>query len=271
LIGGSVALAARRRWPGSLIVAVDRADVVDTAIGMQAVDGGGADLDAAAGADLIVLAAPVRKNAELLERIAGHVPGRAVVTDVGSTKTSTARAAAALPARLRFVGGHPLAGAASGGLQAARADLFAGRPWLITPSAGADETDVRRVESFVAGLGARPRRIDAEAHDRLLAYLSHLPQLTASALMHVVGEHAGADGLLLAGPGLRDSTRLAASPADIWRDVAATNAEHVAAAIDDMIAVLRAIRDDLNGGETIDRLFGSAARWKRTLESHDRD
>jgi prephenate dehydrogenase len=89
--------------------------------------------------------------------------------------------------------------------------------------------------------------------------------------MHVVGEQAGAEGLSLSGPGLRDSTRLAASPPEIWRDVAASNREHVASAIDDLIAVLEAIRDDLAGGQTIDRVFASAAGWKRTLESHDRE
>ena len=85
-----------------------------------------------------------------------------------------------------------------------------------------------------------------------------------------VGEQAGADGLALSGPGLRDSTRLATSPADIWRDVAASNREPVAGAIDDLIAVLQSIRDDLSSGQAIDRVFASAARWKRTLESHDR-
>ena len=264
-------MAARQRWPGSLLVGIDRQEVLETAIVNQAIDAGGDDLRMAADADLIVLAAPVRQNIDVLERIADSVPGQALITDVGSTKVTTARAAAALPARLRFVGGHPLAGAASGGIQAARPDLFDGRPWLIAPGATADEADVERLESFIAGVGAIPRRIDAEAHDRLLAYLSHLPQLTASALMHVVGEQAGADGLSLSGRGLRDSTRLAASPADIWRDVAATNRQHLAGAIDDLIAVLQSLRDDLTGGQVIGRVFESAARYKRTLESLDRD
>jgi prephenate dehydrogenase len=271
LIGGSLAMAARKRWPDSLLVAVDRQEVLDTAIRLHAVDRGGGDLRIAADADLIVLAAPVQQNVAVLERLSEHVPGRALVTDVGSTKVTTARAAAALPARLRFIGGHPLAGAAAGGIQAARADLFVGRPWLLAPPAGTEEADVRRLESFITGVGAMPRRLEAEVHDRLLAYLSHLPQLTASALMHVVGEQAGAEGLSLSGPGLRDSTRLAASPPEIWRDVAASNREHVASAIDDLIAVLEAIRDDLAGGQTIDRVFASAAGWKRTLESHDRE
>jgi prephenate dehydrogenase len=271
LIGGSLAMAARRRWPASLVIAVDRKNVLETAMRMHAVDVGGDDLVMVAEADLIVLAAPVRQNIDVLKRLADYVPGRALVTDVGSTKVTTAAAAAVLPERLRFIGGHPLAGAAAGGIEAARDDLFAGRPWLLAAEETQADDDIRRLEAFVAGIGATPRRVSAEAHDLLLAYLSHLPQLAASALMHVVGDHAGADGLALSGRGLRDTTRLAASPATIWRDVAATNREHVAAALDDLIAVLTSMRRDLGSGDTLDQIFASAARWKRTLEADHQD
>ena len=271
LIGGSLALAARQRWPGSLVIAVDRKDVLETAIRLHAVDVGGDDLVMVAEADLIVLAAPVRQNILILERLAEYVPGSALVTDVGSTKATTAEAARALPARLRFIGGHPLAGAATGGIDEARADLFAGRPWFLAAEASRVDDDIRRLEAFVTGIGAIPRRATPDTHDLLLAYLSHLPQLTASALMHVVGEHAGAEGLALSGRGLRDTTRLAASPSDIWRDVAATNREHVGAALDDLIAVLQAMRQDLEEGATIDTVFESAASWKRALEADRQD
>ena len=271
LIGGSLAMAARQRWPGSLVIAVDRKDVLETAMRLHAVDVGGDDLVMVADADLIVLAAPVRQNIRILERLADYVAGPALVTDVGSTKVTIAEAARALPARLRFIGGHPLAGAAIGGISEARGDLFADRPWFLAAEASRTDDDIRRLEAFVAGIGAIPRRASADTHDLLLAYLSHLPQLTASALMHVVGEHAGADGLALSGRGLRDTTRLAASPSDIWRDVAATNREHVGAALDDLIAVLQAMRQDLEEGATIDTVFESAAGWKRALEADRQD
>jgi prephenate dehydrogenase len=271
LIGGSLAMAARHRWPSSLVIAVDRKDVLETAMRLHAVDVGGDDLVMVADADLIVLAAPVRQNIRVLERLADYVPGPALVTDVGSTKVTIAEAARALPARLRFIGGHPLAGAATGGIDEARADLFAGRPWFLAAEASRADDDIRRLEAFVTGIGAIPRRASPDTHDLLLAYLSHLPQLTASALMHVVGEHAGAEGLALSGRGLRDTTRLAASPSDIWRDVAATNREHVGAALDDLIAVLQAMRQDLEEGLTIDTVFESAASWKRALEADRQD
>ena len=119
-------------------------------------------------------------------------------------------AAATLPPGLEFIGGHPLAGAAVSGVEAARPDLFDDRPWILTPSQGSSPAALEALSSLVAGLRAVPRIMDAEQHDRLLAYLSHLPQLAVSALMHVVGAHAGPDGLALPG-GLRDTTPAAST------------------------------------------------------------
>lgn len=264
LIGGSLGLAIREHWPKAMVIAIDRKDVIETAMRLGAADVGGDDLGLAAGAELIVLAAPARANVDVLARLDGFVPGAALVTDVTSTKRAVVEAARMLPERLRFVGGHPLAGAAVGGVEAARADLFQGRPWILTPGdAGADPT----LADMLAVLGARVRTMTAEAHDELLAYISHLPQVTASALMSVVGERAGERGLAHAGRGLRDTTRLASSPPAIWRDVAATNRDHLAAAIDDLIAVLQTIKQDLDAdGGAIESVFASAVRWKRALE-----
>ena len=178
-------------------------------------------------------------------------------------------AARALPERLRFVGGHPLAGAAVGGVEAARADLFDGPP--VDPHA---VERIRRgaaahagVSALVEALGARVHIMTPEAHDSLVAYLSHLPQLAASALMHLVGERAGAEGLALAGRGLRDTTRLASSPPDIWRDIAASNAGNIARAIDELVAILLQLRPNTAGSaDALQRTFDSAARWKRVLE-----
>src|SRR5262249_28960798 len=146
-------------------------------------------------------------------------------------------AAGRLPPRLTFVGGHPLAGAARGGLEHARPDLFVGRPWLLTPT-GQRQTIPDQLLAFVRALGGVPQVLDVDSHDRILAFLSHLPQLTVSALMKVIGEAVGPDGLALAGRGLGDTTRLASSPADIWKDIVATNADHVGRALDALIVVL---------------------------------
>lgn len=265
LIGASLGMAIRERWPKTIIIAVDRKDVIEAAMRAHAADVGADDLVLAAGAQLIVLAAPVRANIRILRRLAEDVPGEALVTDVGSTKREVVEAARGLPARLRFVGGHPLAGAAVGGIESARPDLFAGRPWILTPAC--PDSGEERLLPFLQQIGARPHVMEAGAHDRLLAFISHLPQLTASALMRIVGEEAGADGLALAGRGLRDTTRLATSPPEIWRDIAMTNADNIAEAIDAVIAVLAGVRADLAGEKgAIDDLFTAARRWKRELE-----
>ncbi len=268
LIGGSLALAIRQRWRGGLILAVDRKDVLEAAMRQHAADVAADDLGMAADADLIVLAAPVRQNIEILEQLPSFVSRSAVVTDVSSTKAEIVRKAQGLPERLSFAGGHPLAGSAAGGLAAARPDLFAGRPWILTTPAPAEV--LSRLESFVAALGAKPLRLDVHAHDTLLAYLSHLPQLTVSALMHVVGQCAQENGLALSGRGLRDTTRLAFSPPEIWRDVTATNAPAIGRALDELIAVLQQLRTDLPRGDVLEEVFESAARWKSALESSDR-
>jgi prephenate dehydrogenase len=267
LIGASLAMAIRRRWQGGLILAVDRKHVLEAAMREHAADVGADDLGMVAEADLVVLAAPVRQNLEVLERLPDFISRPAIVTDVSSTKREIIRKAQALPAHLSFAGGHPLAGSAAGGIVAARPDLFTGRPWILTTPAPAATLD--SLEAFVSALGAVPLRMDAGAHDTLLAYLSHLPQLTVSALMHIVGERVQEEGLALSGRGLRDTTRLAMSPPGIWQDVAATNSGAIARALDDLISVLTRLRDDLTAGETLEQVFESAARWKTTLEGSE--
>ena len=119
----------------------------------------------------------------------------------------------------------------------------------------------------MTGLGAYPTTMTAEEHDRLMSLISHLPQLAASALMHLVGERTGAEGLALAGRGLRDTTRLASSPPDIWRDISASNADNIARAIDELVAILLQLRPQTStSADALQQTFHSAARWKRLLE-----
>jgi prephenate dehydrogenase len=265
LIGGSIALAAARAWPSIRIVGVDGGAALGQARLLPAFERVSSDLTSADGADLVVLAAPVRQNAAILEALGRTLREPALVTDAGSTKRETIERSAALPDHVSFVGGHPLAGAARGGLSLARADLFAGRPWLVTPGpATRRETDVARLEAFITALGAEPRRIGAEEHDRLLAFLSHLPQLTASALMRTVGLAAG-ERLDLAGPGLVDTTRLASSPVDIWQDICLSNADDIRPALDALIGALGELRDGLDDPATLTRTFASAREWRERL------
>ncbi len=246
LIGGSIALAVAERSPGVQVITLDRGD----------------DISAVDGADLIVLATPISEILRLLPALAAIVPATAVVTDTGSTKSAIVNAA---PPGMRFIGGHPIAGAEVPGRAAARADLFVGRPWILTPTDAADPTDIDRLQRFVGRLGAHARLLPSDEHDRLFAFLSHLPQLVVSTLMDVVGSEVGGDALALAGQGLRDTTRLASSPHSIWLDVVDTNDAQVRGALDQLIARLVALRDD-RSGEILARTFESAARWKSALD-----
>lgn len=248
LVGGSVARAASRRWPATRIVAIDKGD----------------PLSGVAGADLVVLAAPVLTSIAALPGLSAHLSPRALVTDVSSTKRLIVAAAGAIPS-LAFIGGHPMAGDVRSGAANARADLFDGRPWILTP--GADRTaELQRLEAFVAGLGAVPHVMTPELHDRFVGAVSHLPQMTASALMHVVGALAGDAGLEIAGRGLHDTTRLAGSPPGIWKDIAVTNQDVLRTALDSLIATLTEMRDSLDSGDGVETVFTSACRWRDALD-----
>jgi prephenate dehydrogenase len=126
--------------------------------------------------------------------------------------------------------------------------------------------DVSRLKEFLTAVGARCAEMSPDEHDRLIAFLSHLPQLTASALMHVVGGSAGEAGLALAGRGLKDTTRLASSPVAVWKDVCATNSDNLRVALDELISQLQSLREDLDRGEALERIFESAREWKSRLE-----
>jgi len=265
LIGGSIALASRQIWPSALVIGVDDKDVLELAMRLHAIDVAADDLIVLAEADVVILAAPVRENITLLAALDENVHQAAIVTDTGSTKRAVVDAARALPARLTFVGGHPLGGAARGGLEHARPDLFMGRPWLLTPTGDGTGEAVEKLSAFVRALGAEPRVVSVAEHDRLLAYLSHLPQLTASALMQVIGDAVGDAGLALAGRGLLDTTRLASSPSGIWRDIVSTNPDEIRGALDGLIAVLAELRADLESGERLVDVFSVAARWREKL------
>ena len=248
LVGASIAKAAVRRWPATDVVPIEAGESVAKA----------------RGADLIVLAAPVLANIARIAELPGHAAAGAIVTDVSSTKRLIVAAASAIPS-ITFIGGHPMAGGSRGGAAAARVDLFDGRPWILTPD-NHHTAETARLEEFVAGLGGVPHVMTPELHDRFVGAVSHLPQVTASALMHVVGKLAGDAGLEIAGAGLHDTTRLAASQPGVWRDIAVTNQDVLREAIDALIGTLAEMRDSLDTGDAIDAVFTSACRWRETLD-----
>jgi prephenate dehydrogenase len=236
LVGGSLARALTRA--GYRVIGVDRPEVLAQAQAARAVAEGVATVEECAWqADVLVLAAPPPANRRLLRRVARLRRPRLVVTDVGSVKGAIVAEGRRLGLRC-FVGGHPMAGTEGSGFAAGHAGLFQDRPWLLTPQ-GSDARAVRVVERLARAVGARPVVLRPEAHDRVVAFLSHVPQLTAWALAAAArGDAVTRRYLDEAGPGFRDMTRLAASPRSLWRDILAENREEVARALAAMVRQL---------------------------------
>ena len=264
LIGGSVALAAKRADPSVRVFGMDIDRTADAAKAAGVIDAV-ADVEAISDCDVIVLAAPVSANLAWLDRLAS-TETRAIVTDVGGTKRQMMVKAQSLPA-LAFVGGHPMAGSEHSGFTASNAALFEDRRWFLTPGPGVTPAQTAAIESLVRSFGAKPEITEADHHDRVMAAVSALPQVTASALMAVVGERVDDEGLAMSGPGLRDTTRLAGSAATWMTDGLAHNAREVADAIDALINELRLIRDQLDTPERARDLFARAQAWRNTLLS----
>jgi prephenate dehydrogenase len=250
LIGGSIGLAARQRLGCEVIGWGPNRPTVERAVGLGAVDEpAGSIEEACGGAEIVFCAGPVSALPDLVARALAASGPEAVVTDAGSTKRELV---AALGEDERFIGGHPLAGAETAGVGNARADLFDGARWYLTPTERTSGILYDRLQRTIAGLGARPQAIDAEAHDRLMATVSHLPHVLANVLAAGAAAELTRDSERLpeVGPSFRDATRVAGSNPAIWGDIFSSNSDAVAAAIDDAIARLHEARELIASGET---------------------
>jgi prephenate dehydrogenase len=244
LIGGSIVKRLRERGGAASLAAVDRAEVLAAAAPLLD-EGAEPDTEAVtrllARADLVVLAMPLDAIAAALPQVLDRISPNAVVTDCGSVKRPVIARAVGHARRDRFVPAHPMAGRETGGFEMALPALFEGRRWYVVPEAGAVDARARVVE-LIGALGAIAVEVDAEHHDRAMAYVSHAPHLIASALVDVA-EVAGASAN--AGPGFEDMTRIAGGPPSIWCDILAANHANVAQALDDVITQLVGMRDEL--------------------------
>ena len=249
LIGGSIGLAAREWVEDAEVVGFGRnPDRLERARELGAVDRATLDLAEAVGqAAACFVCGPVGVLPDLVEEVLGLAPSDCVVTDVGSTKQSIVAAIT----DERFVGGHPIAGAETAGVEHARADLFQGATWYLTPREESSGLLYERLHRIVVSLGARPVAIDADRHDRLLATVSHLPHVLANALVAQAARALGEEGEALprVGPSFRDATRVAGANSDIWTDIYLSNADAVAASIDETIRRLGDIADALRAGD----------------------
>jgi len=267
LIGGSFALALRSHFPEVAIAGFDRAEVLAQAVKRGAVQEASADLAGAVrGADLVYIALPIGAAIESLRAIAAAAATHALVTDAGSTKRAVLRAAnESFRGDAPFLGGHPMAGKESSGIEHASADLFQGMPYALIGSEDAADIRAKRFADVLRAIGARPVWCDAETHDWAVAIISHLPQLASVALSGVVESETDETGLplSLAGPGLQDSLRLAGSRYEIWRDILLTNSDNISRALDRLAQSVEHLRTILSSKElraefqAANRLYGS--------------
>jgi prephenate dehydrogenase len=247
LIGGSIGLAARRE--GAAVAGWDvEPAVLDAAAERGAVDSAAASVaEAVEGAGAAFLCAPVGALPALTAEALAAAPPDCAVTDVGSTK----RALAAATDDERFVGGHPIAGAESSGVAHARADLFQGAAWYLTPGGRSSGVLYERLHGILVSFGARPIAIDAETHDSLMAVTSHLPHVLADAMLIQAGERLGehGSGVPRVGPSLRDATRVAGANPSIWTDIFMSNAASLAEEVRELSGALATVAGWLDAGD----------------------
>ncbi|GIV06453.1 MAG: prephenate dehydrogenase [Fimbriimonadales bacterium] len=243
-IGASTGLAYQHAEQGSVVIGYDiQAEAVQGALEMGAIDQPAESLEACADADLIVIATPPRAVPAMFQRLAPHLNPETVMTDVVSVKCAVLDwARRYLPYPSRFVGGHPIAGTERLGYMAARADLFQGAQWVLTPTPETDSEAIERVEHLIRAVRAIPVRMDAAQHDREFALLSFVPHCIAFSLAKLREENPTH---LQGGGSWHSATRVAQSDPELWAELLALNSEATRAWLDALIVRLHAISDAL--------------------------
>ena len=253
LIGGSFALALRKRGFAGRIVGCDRQPTLKRAKMRGVIDAGFAEpVEAVRGSQLVVLATPVLAIVDLIGRLAPGLPPNTLLTDVGSTKTAVAERALSVfrkNAGRRFLAGHPMAGKEHSGVDYADADLFQNAVWFLTPLPGQNLHEGKFAEflGWIGKIGAHIAMLPPEDHDRLCAWISHLPQMISTALAAALVEEFGEEAPLLSAGGraLQEMTRISASPYSMWRDIAISNKKNLEDALFKVEQRLAHLRENL--------------------------
>lgn len=247
LIGASVALAAKERLDATVVGWDPDPAALAAAAERGAVEPVGSLAEAAEGADVVVVGAPVGVLPTAVELALEAAGPEALVTDVGSVKRGVVNA----NQDPRFIAGHPLAGGHAGGAAHARADLFVGAVWYLTPSETSAGVQLEQAFRFVDGLGAKPRVLPAAVHDRILATVSHLPHVLANVLVAEAAAALSEEGepLPASGPSFRDATRVAGAPSSIWTDIYLANSDAIIERLRNAEGRLAAVRALLESGD----------------------
>ena len=277
LIGGSLALALKKKGFRGTIVGCDRMPVLERAVKANVIDTPQPEpAQAIQGSQIVILATPVLAIIDLIDRLGPRISGKTLLTDVGSTKAEVLGQAKNViwqSATSRFLGGHPMAGKEQSGVEFADPDLFQGATWFVTPQQ--DQKIYEGISGeylqWVQKIGARVVSIDAEEHDRLCAWISHLPQMISTGLAATLVDEYGAEAPLLdaGGRALREMTRIAASPYSWWRDVALTNKGNLEDALLKLEQRLAHIRENLGSRELASE-FEKAHQLKKVQEKNQK-
>lgn len=271
LMGGSLGLALKKAGFTGKIVGFGRPATLEKAERRGAIDSGSSNLaEAAAGSDVVYLATPILTILELMEKLPSLVKPDALITDAGSTKSVICeRGATLFPGKPWFVGGHPMAGKETTGVDSSDADLFQGARYALTPYSRhhLDPPVARAFVGWLDRIGARVMILDADVHDEIVTWTSHLPQMVSTALAATVLENVKyAEDLELSAGGLREVSRLADSSYRIWRDICLTNAENLEPALTTFVQALEHLRDNLRTRE-LEHLFEQSNELRRRLKS----
>jgi prephenate dehydrogenase len=269
LIGASFGLALRETGFRGPILGVSSVSAIQEARQAGAIDRSATLAEAAAECDLIFLSQSIGRILDTIRHLNPLARPGALITDAGSTKRQILETARQSIRRCQFLGGHPLAGKERRGASAAEAGLFRGHTWALTPDdpSQLDTPAAREFIGWIERAGARPLVLDADEHDRVVALTSHLPQLASTALAATVaGDLKAPAHFRVAGPGLSDMTRLALSSYDLWRDILATNAEHIDRALGAYIQKLEHMRENLRTRQLQDEFCRGAGLAKQVRQ-----
>jgi prephenate dehydrogenase len=271
LIGGSLAFDIKGRHLAEVVIGISRrSEVIDLARGAGAIDWGTTDLlKGVAGADLIFICTPIFSIVEIFKKIAGSLRPETVVSDAGSTKKFIMQQVAKLcPEKIYFIGGHPMAGSEKSGFSAARPDLFQNAVYILTPAPSTPVTVLNNFSGFLEKLGAAVVYLNAEEHDRITAAVSHLPYLVAVALagsLLALPRHR--EFLKFAAGGLRDTTRVASSPTDVWGEICLTNRQEILKMLTILEKEIGQIKEALskNNALKLDRILKKSFQLRQNL------
>lgn len=271
LIGGSLGLALKHKGFAGKIIGVDRQGNLDNAFARKAIDEGFTRdrlVDGVSRADIAFLCAPIHVILKQIEEIGDNVKPGAIITDAGSIKRQIVETANVfLPSHCHFIGGHPMAGSEFKGVGAADPFLFENATWVLTPSRPVEHTKIKALVNMLEGIGAKVLIMQAGLHDEIAAAVSHLPQMSALALMNLVGSRneESTHFLKMAAGGFRDMTRIASSPFSVWESICSVNADMIGEYIDAYVEELQLLKSIIGKPYDLEKYFSEAAKNRLSI------